>query len=48
MGIIITIILSIGLTYFINDGNPQVFQEIIWKITHNINSILNSIQSMLP
>jgi|APSaa5957512535_1039671.scaffolds.fasta_scaffold09000_8 hypothetical protein len=48
MGIIITIALSIGLTYYVNDGNPRVFQEIIWKITHNINGIFDSIQSLLP
>jgi hypothetical protein len=48
MGIIITIALSIGLTYFINDGNPRVFQQIIWQITHRINVIFDSIQSMLP
>jgi hypothetical protein len=48
MGIIITIVLSIGLTYWVNDGNPRVFQQIIWKITHQINVIFDSIQSILP
>ena len=48
MGIIITIVLSIGLTYWVNDGSPRVFQQIIWKITHQINVIFDSIQSILP